>query len=122
MATTKDEIRQAIEARLAAIEQELGGHDALLAERDQLRRALAELQDPPPPAEARDGRSGRRPRGANRDAVLAVLGSREEASAAAIADASGVDRRVIYNLLARMADRGEVARAERDGQALYTLP
>ena len=147
VATTKDGIRRAIEERLAVIERELAGLGALVVERDQLRAALAELQDPPPvtrqrrtgpapvrPPEpqrawedapsqgAQSARASRRPRGANRQAVLTFLSEQDEANAAAIADASGIDRGVIYNLLGRMADKGEVARADRDGRALYTLP
>lgn len=143
VATTRDGIRRAIEERLAVIERELAGLGALVVERDQLRAALAELQDPPsatrqrrtvrppepqrawegaPSQGARGARASRRPRGANRQAVLTFLSEQDEANAAAIADASGIDRGVIYNLLGRMADKGEVARADRDGRALYTLP
>ena len=70
-----------------------------------------------PQAPARAGRTipKRAARGANRAAVLGVLGERPGAGASELAAASGVARPVLYALLKTLAERGEVAKQELPG-------
>ena len=147
MPNTSDDIVQAVERRLAEIEESLREHDEMVAERDRLQRFLSELTGArassrtggastaragrparsrsrgSAPAQRRSSGSGtRRPRGQNREAVLQHLSSAGEANAASIADATGIGRSVIYSLLGRLADKGTIERREADGQTVYTLP
>src|SRR4051794_1531558 len=57
----------------------------------------------------------RAPRGANRAAVLRVLEERPGVSVAELASASGVGRTVLYGLLRRLEQRGEVAKEQLPG-------
>ncbi|WP_028060978.1 helix-turn-helix domain-containing protein [Candidatus Solirubrobacter pratensis] len=59
--------------------------------------------------------AGRAPRGANRAAVLSVLGDRPGVSAAELSSASGVARPVLYSLLKTLETRGEIAREQLPG-------
>jgi hypothetical protein len=52
---------------------------------------------------------GRAPRGANRAAVLGVIGERPGVSARELAAASGVGRGALYALLRTLTERGEIA-------------
>jgi hypothetical protein len=64
----------------------------------------------------------RSPRGANREAVLAVVRERPGVSAGELAAASGVSGPTLYSLLGRLTARGEVAKRELPGgQAGYAL-
>ena len=72
---------------------------------------------------SRRSTGSRAPRGANREAVLRVLGERPGVSASELAGASGVDRSVLYGLLGRLVQRGEVTKeALPDGSHGYSLP
>jgi hypothetical protein len=60
-------------------------------------------------------RAKRAPRGANREAVLRVVGERPGLTTAELAAASGVERNTLYALLATMTKRGELERRELPG-------
>jgi IclR helix-turn-helix domain len=59
---------------------------------------------------ARGSRTPRAPRGANREAVLRVLGERPGVGASELAAAAGVKKPVVYALLSRLVDGGEVVK------------
>ena len=64
----------------------------------------------------------RAPRGANREAVLAVVRERPGVTASELAAASGVTGGTLYALLRRLADQGELAKRELPGgQTGYAL-
>ena len=64
----------------------------------------------------------RAPRGANREAVLAVVRDRPGVTASELAAASGVTGGTLYGLLRRLADQGELAKRELPGgQTGYAL-
>ena len=65
---------------------------------------------------------GRAPRGANRTAVLEVIGERPGVSARELAAASGVGGGTLYALLRTLAERGEIEKHQLpSGYAGYTL-
>jgi DNA-binding MarR family transcriptional regulator len=65
---------------------------------------------------------GRAPRGANRTAVLEVIGERPGVSARELATASGVGGGTLYALLRTLAERGEIDKEQLpSGYAGYTL-
>src|SRR3954452_1316169 len=66
-------------------------------------------------AKTRAGSAKRAPRGANREAVLRVLGERPGVSVNELSAASGVDRPVLYNLLKTLEQRGEVVKEQMPG-------
>ena len=64
----------------------------------------------------------RAPRGANREAVLAVVRDRPGVTASELAAASGVTGGTLYSLLRRLTDQGELAKRELPGgQTGYAL-
>jgi hypothetical protein len=63
----------------------------------------------------RPKRSQRAPRGANRAAALGVLAERPGVSASELSNASGVGRQVLYGLLKRLEDSGEIIKEPRPG-------
>ena len=64
----------------------------------------------------------RAPRGANREAVLAVVRERPGVTAREVAAASGVTGGTLYSLLARLTARGELAKRDLPGgQTGYAL-
>ena len=68
------------------------------------------------------GARGRAPRGANRTAVLEVIGERPGVSARELAAASGVGGGTLYALLRTLAERGEIDKQQLpSGYAGYTL-
>ena len=69
------------------------------------------------PGPARQAKSAgtRAPRGANREAVLAVVGERPGVIAREVAAASGVTGGTLYSLLARLTARGELAKRDLPG-------
>ena len=72
---------------------------------------------------AAGGRKARAPRGANRAAVLAVVGERPGVAAAELSTASGVTKPVLYSLLKTLEQHGEIAREQLPGGATgYRLP
>jgi hypothetical protein len=117
------DLRRELEQRLKEVERQLAGVEHLLHERDRLRTALA---TPPFAAPAR-GRAGvikgtssrkartRAPRGANREAILSVVGERPGVSAAEISDVTKISRAVTYNTLAKLVEQGRLAKTELPG-------
>jgi hypothetical protein len=64
----------------------------------------------------------RAPRGANREAVLAVIRERPGVTASELAAASGVSGGTLYSLLGRLSARGELAKRDLPGgQTGYAL-
>jgi MarR family len=61
--------------------------------------------------------SVRAPRGANRAAVLRVLGDRPGVSVAELSAASGVAKPVLYNLLRTLEQRGEITKEQLPGDS-----
>ena len=117
MAEILDRIHAEIRERLAASR-------AAAEEYERLQAALAALgATPEEEAAARPRRARRAPaqpraaRGANRAAVLRALEERPGASASELAAAAGVGRPVLYGLLNRLAEAGEVAKEELPGGA-----
>jgi IclR helix-turn-helix domain len=115
MAEILDRIHAEIRERLAASR-------AAAEEYERLQAALAALgATPEPAAKPRRARRAsaqpRAPRGANRAAVLRALEERPGASASELAAASGVGRTVLYGLLNRLVEAGEVAKEELPGGA-----
>jgi hypothetical protein len=69
------------------------------------------------------GRRARAPRGANRAAVLEAVRERPGASAGELAAAAGISRPIVYTLLNRLTERGELVRsALPSGGNGYSLP
>jgi hypothetical protein len=109
MAEILDRIHAEVRERLAASR-------AAAQEYERLQAALAALGGPAAPAPARRRPAQpRAPRGANRAAVLRALEERPGASASELAAAAGVNRTVLYGLLNRLVERGEVAKEPLPG-------
>jgi hypothetical protein len=118
------DLRRDLEQRLKEVERELANVDPLLRERDRLRAALA---TPPFATTTSRGRVGtdkgtsarkvrtRAPRGANREAILGVVGERPGVSAAEISDVTRISRAVAYNTLAKLVEQGKIAKTELPG-------
>ena len=76
----------------------------------------------PVPADAATPARGRTPRGANREAVLRVVGERPGVTARELAAASQVTGGTLYTLLRRLTDDGTLEKRELPGgQAGYAL-
>ena len=107
--------------RLEAARRALDGDGSAPAgDRTRRQQGAAPLQSRPP--QRRVARE-RAPRGANRDAVLRVVGERPGLTTAELAAASGVARNTLYALLATMTKRGELERRELPGgKTGYALP
>jgi hypothetical protein len=114
MAELLDRIHAEIRERLAASR-------GAAQEYERLQAALAALGGPaqatsaPAPRRVRRPAAERAPRGANREAVLRALEERPGASASELAAASGVNRTVLYGVLKRLIEGGEVAKEELPG-------
>jgi hypothetical protein len=119
-------VHSEIRARLRECEAAVREYELLEAALNALT-ALGALDattpKPEAPAARRRRTSGqsssgaRAARGANRAAVLRVLGDRPGVSVTELASASGVARPVLYNLLKTLAQRGEIAREDLPGGA-----
>jgi len=116
-----DGLRRELEQRLQVIERELGALEPLLSERDQIQAALRRApfaKDAPRPAtkgtSARKQRT-RAPRGANREAIITLVGERPGVSAAEIADVTKISKPVTYNTLAKLVEQGKLAKTELPG-------
>jgi IclR helix-turn-helix domain len=104
----------------AEIRERLEASRAAAQEYERLEAALAAMGGPArsaAPAPRRRPAEPRAPRGANRDAVLRALEERPGASASELAAASGVARPVLYGVLNRLIEAGEVAKEELPGGA-----
>jgi predicted transcriptional regulator len=124
-----------MEERLGEIDRELRDVRALEHEREVLQRALIELDDESPaqaPASSRS-RSGssdrsrrrgarRAPRGSNQQAILDHIREHPHATARTLADATGIQRSVVYSAVSRLTAAGLLAREQLpDGQVAYQL-
>jgi hypothetical protein len=108
---------------LKDIERRLAEHEPLLRERDQLEAALS--QPPFAAAAARPAAkrapsaprkvSKRAPRGANREAILNVVGERPGVSATEISQVTKIARPVTYNTLAKLVEQGKLEKTELPG-------
>jgi hypothetical protein len=123
------EIRERLESSRAAVEEyeRLRAAAAALGESTEsagpVRRSRLAVARPRQRARPANGSPAKRaPRGANREAVLRVLAERPGVSAAELAATSGVARPVLYTLLARLVERGEVVKESLPGGAMgYAL-
>jgi IclR helix-turn-helix domain len=129
------DIVQAVEERLREIEAQLSTYDDLVRERDRLRRALHELRGESAagaraaggaaaPSGRRSSRrrgSGRRAqRGSNVAAITNYVAEHPGATAAEIAEGTGIDRSVVYSATSRLASAGRLRRAPKgDRQVGY---
>jgi hypothetical protein len=77
--------------------------------------AAAVKRHPKTPPSGNQAATKRAPRGANRAAVFSVLADRPGASASELATASGVGRTVLYGLLKRLEESGEIAKEQLPG-------
>ncbi|MDA0167054.1 hypothetical protein OM076_42730 [Solirubrobacter ginsenosidimutans] len=129
MSELLERIHGEIRARLAA-------SAAAVRESERLEAALAALDGVEPdvqrrrPAALRGARSRsepkaiaqRAPRGANREAALRVIGERPGIGAGDLAAATGIKRAVLYALLTRLVEQGELVKhVPVDGPAGYAL-
>ena len=116
------DLRRDLEGRLREVERQLDAYQPLLREREQLQEALAKppFADRPQPRPATKGTSARKsrtraPRGANREAILSVVGERPGVSATEIADVTKISRAVTYNTLAKLVQQGQLTKTELPG-------
>ena len=119
------DLRRDLEGRLKEVERQLDAYQPLLREREQLQEALAQAavlgRGARGPARG-EGDTGparktrtRAPRGANREAILRVVGDRPGVSATEIADVTKISRAVTYNTLAKLVEQGQLAKTELPG-------
>jgi hypothetical protein len=118
------DLRRDLENRLKEVDRELAGVEPLMRERERLQAALA---TPPFASPSRGGRGDlnkgtsarkqrtRAPRGANREAILGVVGERPGTTAAEIADVTKISRAVTYNTLAKLVEQGRLEKTELPG-------
>jgi hypothetical protein len=128
-----DRVHSEIRARLRECEAAVCESERLEAALTALAGIQAPTRPAPEPAASlaaprRRRSSGQRssgpraPRGANRAAVLRVLGERPGVSATEVSAASGVARQVLYALLKTLEQRGEIAREQLpDGATGYRI-
>jgi len=124
------EIRERLQANRLAV-QEYDRLEAALAALDGIGAArppeeTASAQPTQASSATRRSRGSgapRAPRGANRDAVLRVVADRPGVSASELSAAAGIRRQVVYALLSRLVERGEIAKEELPGGSTgYSLP
>jgi sugar-specific transcriptional regulator TrmB len=114
------DLRRDLENRLKEVDRELAGVEPLMRERERLQAALA---TPPFASESRPATKGtsarkqrtRAPRGANREAILSVVGDRPGTTAAEISDVTKISRAVTYNTLAKLVEQGKLEKTELPG-------
>src|SRR3954453_23153030 len=113
MADVLDETVRQIQARvteLAPVIDEYQRLRAALVALDSLHDETARAR----PRRTRDApqahtqRVQRRPRGANREAILTVVGQRAGVTAAEIAQATGIEKNVVYSTLGKLVRGGAV--------------
>jgi sugar-specific transcriptional regulator TrmB len=98
------------------LQERIAELEAAVDELPRLKRALEALDGSPVPATPRRrARSGRRrPRGANREAILAVIGSRPGVSVGEVANVvskEGVKKNVVYTTVNKLTKDGLVKKA-----------
>jgi hypothetical protein len=138
-ATKEAQLPDLLERVRAEIRERLDASRAAVQEYRRLEAALAALDRPAsarvrPGGEARaarasggrrrsDGARKRAPRGANREAVLRVVGERPGITTSELAAASGVAKRTLYSLLSTLSKQGQLERQELPGgQTGYRVP
>lgn len=118
------DLRNDLERRLKEVDRELEAYEPLLRERAQLQEALAtppfasgtpRAAAPKRKSAPRKSASPRAPRGANREAILKVVGDRPGVTAAEISDVTKISRAVTYNTLAKLVEQGQLAKTELPG-------
>jgi hypothetical protein len=113
-------LRRDLEVRLQEIERELAGLEPLVREQERLRAALARPPFAGASRPATKGTSARKsrtraPRGANREAILSLVGQRPGVSAGEISDVTKISRAVTYNTLAKLVEQGRLEKTELPG-------
>ena len=114
------DLRRDLENRLKEVDRELAGVEPLMRERDRLRSALSMPPFAAPSRPATKGTSARKartraPRGANREAIVSVVGERPGTTAAEISDVTKISRAVTYNTLAKLVEQGRLEKTELPG-------
>ncbi len=106
------------------LHERIASLEAAVEELPRLKRALAALEGDAAPARrsagsarARDGRSSgrRRPRGANRDAILAVIRERPGVSVGEVANVvakEGVKKNVVYTTVNKLTKDGLIRKTD----------
>ena len=118
------DLRRDLEQRLKEVERELAALEPLVRERERLEAALstppfattgpAPVRRAAKVAPARTPKT-RAPRGANREAILKIVGERPGVGAPEIADVTKITRAVTYNTLSKLVEQGEIAKTELPG-------
>jgi hypothetical protein len=116
------DLRREMEQRLKVVERELAAVEPLVRERERLEAALSMAPFAAPvrtaakaaPTERR-ARATRAPRGANREAILKLVGERPGVGAAEISDVTKIKRAVTYNTLSKLVEQGQLVKAELPG-------
>jgi hypothetical protein len=133
------DVEQVIEQRLGEIDEQLRPYADLEAERDRLQRALQALRAETsaaarastparrspgrPRRQARRSPSGRAKRGSNLQAILDYVEGRPGATAAQLAESTGIDRGVVYSAVSRLTSSGRLRREQLPGgQVGYRVP
>ena len=114
------DLRRDLENRLKEVDRELAGVDHLMRERERLQQALSMPPFASPTRPATKGTSPRKqrtraPRGANREAILSVVGERPGTTAAEISDVTKISRAVTYNTLAKLVEQGKLEKTDLPG-------
>ena len=124
-------VEGAIRARLREIDAAV---ESLTAERERLTRALTELvggarasprsrSRRSGPSRTRARKGSRAPRGSNQQAILDHVAANPGATTPQIAQATGIDRAVVYSAVSRLSAAGRLVKAGReDGQVTYQIP
>jgi sugar-specific transcriptional regulator TrmB len=114
------DLRRDLERRLKEVDRQLAGVEHLMREREQLQAALSSPPFATTSRPATKGTSARKqrsraPRGANREAIMTVVGERPGVTAAEIADVTKISRAVTYNTLAKLVEQGRLDKTELPG-------
>jgi len=135
------DVAQVIRTRLQEIDKELAGLEPLRDERERLERALQEIGEAAPRADGGRGRGSRKrpgarsggrrasrgtgkraPRGQNLRVIADHIESHPDTSAPEIAEATGIDRAVVYSALSRMITNGRLTKSNGDdGRVTYRV-
>jgi DNA-binding transcriptional ArsR family regulator len=130
MADPIAQLRHDLQKRLREIDRELADIQGLLDERQRIQRAL----DQPPFADGRTTRRAqslrarpaskgtaprkartRAPRGANREAIIAIAGDRPGVTATEIAQATTISRPVVAATASKLANQGLLTKESLPG-------
>jgi sugar-specific transcriptional regulator TrmB len=114
------DLRRDLEQRLKEVDRQLADVEPLMRERERIQTALSMPPFAEPARAATKGTSPRKqrtraPRGANREAILSVVGERPGVTAAEISDVTKISRAVTYNTLAKLVEQGKLAKTELPG-------